>query len=82
MRYIVWKNYKWYIIGFVIFVLLVLIIFLFVYSMPVSSEGKHYKYASTIGFQSADKNLLIISYKWWSNTDHHAMSTKKDAIEN
>ncbi|XP_061186415.1 myoferlin-like isoform X3 [Saccostrea echinata] len=34
MRYIIWRNYKWYIIGFFLLILLLLLIFLFLYSFP------------------------------------------------
>nr|XP_022342080.1 myoferlin-like isoform X4 [Crassostrea virginica] len=34
LRYIVWRNYKWYIIGFLLLILLLLLIFLFLYSFP------------------------------------------------
>ncbi|XP_056005329.1 myoferlin-like isoform X5 [Ostrea edulis] len=34
LRYIIWRNYKWYIIGFFLLILLLLLIFLFLYSFP------------------------------------------------
>ncbi|CAH1784691.1 unnamed protein product [Owenia fusiformis] len=34
LKYILWRNYKWLIIGFIIVLLLLLIIFLFVYAFP------------------------------------------------
>lgn len=34
LKYIIWKNYKWYIIGFLIFVIIFLFIFLICYSIP------------------------------------------------
>ena len=36
MRYIIWRNYKWYIIGLILLVLILLIVGIFIYSMPVS----------------------------------------------
>ena len=35
-KYIIWKNYKWYIIGILLLLLLIVIIVLFLWSMPVS----------------------------------------------
>ena len=36
LRYIIWGRYKWYIIGFLLFVIIALLIVLFFYSAPVS----------------------------------------------
>lgn len=36
MRYIIWRNYKWYFIGFLVLLLILLLVFLFLYSFPVS----------------------------------------------
>jgi signal peptidase I len=37
LKFIIWRNYKWYIIGFIVLLLLLLLIFLFLYSFPVSA---------------------------------------------
>ncbi|XP_041370601.1 myoferlin-like isoform X3 [Gigantopelta aegis] len=34
LRYIIWRNYKWYIIGLLLLILFILIIALFIYSFP------------------------------------------------
>ncbi|XP_065924822.1 myoferlin isoform X7 [Magallana gigas] len=34
MRYIIWRNYKWYFIGFLVLLLILLLVFLFLYSFP------------------------------------------------
>ena len=36
MKYIIWKNYKWYFITFIIILLLLLFVGIFLYSVPVS----------------------------------------------
>ena len=36
-KYIVWKNYKWYFIGGLLILLLIVFIVLFIYSVPVSA---------------------------------------------
>ncbi|XP_028412829.1 myoferlin-like isoform X1 [Dendronephthya gigantea] len=43
MRYIIWRNYKWYIIGFILLVLILLVIGIFFYSMPGYSVKKIFK---------------------------------------
>ena len=37
LRYIIWRNYKWIIIGVLITLLIVAAIVIFLYSMPVSA---------------------------------------------
>jgi otoferlin len=34
IRYILWKNYKWYIITFIVIIALVLLVLVFIYHMP------------------------------------------------
>ena len=36
LRYIIWKNYKWYIIGLLILIILVVAIVIFIYTAPKS----------------------------------------------
>ena len=38
MKYIIWKNYKWYFITFIILLLLIIFIALFIYNVPVRSS--------------------------------------------
>ena len=35
-RFVIWRNYKWYIIGLIILVVILLFIGVFIYSAPVS----------------------------------------------
>lgn len=46
LRYIIWRNYKWYFIGFLVLLLILLLVFLFLYSFPVSISaiGQTYWY--------------------------------------
>lgn len=39
-KHIIWRNYKWWIIGFIVLVLVLLLLFLFIYSLPVSITKK------------------------------------------
>ena len=36
LRYIIWRNYKWIIIGILITIIIVAAVVIFLYSMPVS----------------------------------------------
>ncbi|XP_013387948.1 myoferlin-like [Lingula anatina] len=40
LRYIVWRNYKWYIIGGLLLILLLVLVILFIYSIPGVSVEK------------------------------------------
>ncbi|XP_074642408.1 myoferlin-like [Tubulanus polymorphus] len=40
LKYIIWKNYKWYFIGGLIILLIVLLIILFIYSVPGATVNK------------------------------------------
>ncbi|XP_071169318.1 myoferlin-like isoform X13 [Mytilus edulis] len=39
-KHIIWRNYKWWIIGFIVLVLVLLLLFLFIYSLPGDISGK------------------------------------------
>ncbi|CAB3993921.1 myoferlin-like isoform X2 [Paramuricea clavata] len=39
-RFVIWRNYKWYIIGFIVLALIVLLVGLFIYSAPGYSVKK------------------------------------------
>ncbi|KAK3726942.1 hypothetical protein QZH41_014785, partial [Actinostola sp. cb2023] len=49
LKYIIWRNYKWYIIGFLILLIVVAIVAIFVYSLPVSScrSVPHFTFSQT-----------------------------------
>lgn len=40
LKYIIWRNYKWYIIGLLIIILVLLLVILFIYSVPGASVNK------------------------------------------
>merc|ERR1712136_242012 len=39
-RYIIWKKYKWFIIGFIVIVLLIVFLILFIYTIPEEVSKK------------------------------------------
>ena len=41
LKFIIWKNYKWYFITAIIVILLILFLALFIYNMPVGSTYKY-----------------------------------------
>ena len=73
LRYIIWGRYKWYIIGFLLFVIIALLIVLFFYSAPVSFitnqlmiwslETNHEVFTGKATVKRAAKNVqLVLKY--------------------
>ena len=73
-RFVIWRNYKWYIIGFIILALVVLLIGLFIYSAPVSDvfvSSDRLKTITLIYYFQTFKQLLsnfrlIVLIRWLS----------------
>ena len=57
LRYIIWRNYKWYFIIGLLILLLILLLFLFIYSFPVSIHHRS-SYANIVNiFLSINFNI-------------------------